>query len=350
MKEYGGADIGYGTHGFFYLASYWQMTGCKETLASLRRFAQFLAYFVHPDGTIGGEYSSRNTEFYYPAGFEILAGECCCSAGIAARMRTSIADRRACGVWAMDLFNFMPMLNNLLFAMDAGKDGAAFDPVACERAPFSKYFPESGLWVVNGERHYAIIGLSKGGTVSLFDKEQRRLVARHAGLVAVAGTRRYTSQDYTPRPSVVWSDDGNTAQLQVPWKAMGQITFSPMLFLAFRLFNLSLGRVPIASRWFKQLLVRALIGVRRRPSMVHRRTVRVSAGTVYIEDDLGLPVAVDRLFIAAQFTSIHMGSSLYTDIRSVEGSTVVTEFQCKEHVRLTATLGPTGAQWRMAAG
>ena len=152
MKEYDGADIGYGTHCFFYLASYWQMTDCDDTLAALRRFAQFLAYFVHPDGTVGGEYSSRNTEFFYPAGFEILAAECPASAGIAARMRRSIAERRVCGAWAMDIFNFMPMLNNLLFAMDACKDGVAADPVACERAPFSKYFAESGLWVVNSER------------------------------------------------------------------------------------------------------------------------------------------------------------------------------------------------------
>ena len=347
MKEYDGADIGYGTHGFFYLAAYWQMTNCEETLAALRRCARFLACFVHPDGTIGGEYSSRNTEFYYPAGFEILAAECPASAGIAVHMRGSIAERRVCGVWAMDVFNFMPMLNNLLFAMDASKEGNVADPVACEDVPFSKYFAECGLWVVNSELRYAIIGLSKGGTVSVFDKKQRRLAARHAGVVAVAGARRFTSQDYTFRPAVTWSDDGKTATINVPWKNMGQLVFSPMLFVAFRLFNLSIGRLPAASRWLKKLLVRVLISRGHRPPILHSRTLRVTAEAIHIEDDIAMPVKIEILVVAAQFASIHMGSSLYADVRALEDSTQTFEFPCKGRVRLNATLGLTGARWQM---
>lgn len=347
MKEYDGADIGYGTHGFFYLASYWQMTRCEQTLAALKRFAQFLAYFVHPDGTVGGEYSSRNTEFYYPAGFEILAQECPASAGIAAQMRRSIEERRVCGVWAMDLFNFMPMLNNLLFAMDSHTQAEQAEPVACERAPFSRYFSECGLWVVNNERHYLIIGLSKGGTVSLFDKRQRRLVARHAGVVGVAGKRRYTSQDYTLAPTVAWSDENNTVTLQVPWRRMGQTVFSPLLFVGFRLFNLTLGRVPAASRGLKKLLVSVLIGRRRPPSVVHTRTLRVTEDAVLIDDDLTTPASIDSLVVAAQFASIHMGSSLYADIRAVEGSTATQTFACAGRTRLRARLDATGAHWEM---
>ena len=349
MKEYDGADIGYGSHGFFYLAAYWQMTGCDKTLAALQRFARFLAYFVHPDGTVGGEYSSRNTEFYYPAGFEILAPHCPASAGIAVHMRRSLAERRACGLWAMDLFNFMPVLNNLLFAMDAVNEGAPADAVACERPPFSKYFAQSGLWVVNSERCYVVVGLSKGGTVSLFDKDQRRLAARHAGVVALAGKRRFTSQDYTLDPAVTWSADGQTATVQVAWKNYNQIVFSPLLFIAFRTFNLSLGRVPAVSRWLKQLLVRVLIARKHRPPIGHRRAVRVSADSVHIEDEISAPAPVDQLVVAAQFTSIHMGSSMYADVRSVEGSAATTAFPCKGRVRLFGTLSTAGAQWRSEA-
>lgn len=346
MKEYDGADIGYGTHGFFYLAAYWQMTGCDTTLDALRRFAGFLAYFVHPDGSIGGEYSSRNTEFYYPAGFEMLAAHCPASAGIAAHMRRSIAERRVCGVWAMDVFNFMPMLNNLLFAMDAGAEAAPVDPVACERPPFSKYFPQCGLWVVNSERSYVIVGLSKGGTVALYDKERRRLAARHAGVVAVAGKRRLTSQDYTLEPAVAWSADGQTATLQVPWKRLNQIVFSPQLFIAFRAFNLTFGRVPVVSRWLKQSLVRVLIAGKQRPAVTHQRVIRVGVDQVHIEDQIVLPAQVESLVVAAHFTSIHMGSSMYADIRAVQGSTSAESFSGKARMRLVGSLSTAGAQWR----
>jgi hypothetical protein len=347
MKEYDGADIGYGTHGFFYLASYWQMTGCSETLVALRRFARFLAYFVHPDGTIGGEYASRNTEFYYPAGLEIVAPECPASAGIAAEMRASILQRRVCGVWAVDIFNFMPMLNNVLFAMDAAREGVAHEPVGYLREPFSRYFAECGLWIVNGERHYAIVGLSKGGTVSLFDKEKRRLAARHSGIVAVAGARRFTSQDYTLKPPVVWSADGSSATIDVPWKKFDQLVFSPGLFVAFRVFNLSIGRLPAVSRLLKRLLVLTLISRKQRPAIAHQRTVRFTTEAFHIEDDIALPAAVDHLVIAAQFASIHMGSSFYADVRTVEGSTEAITFRCRERVRLMGTVGLAGAQWRL---
>ncbi len=307
------------------------------------------SYFVHPDGTLGGEYSSRNTEFYYPAGFEILAAHCPASAGIAAHMRRSLAERRACGLWAMDLFNFMPMLNNLLFAMDAVDEAAPAAQVACERAPFSRYFAQSGLWVVNSEHFYVIVGLSKGGTVSLFDKARRRLAARHAGVVALAGDRRFTSQDYTLEPAVTWSDDGRTATLQVPWKNFNQSVFSPLLFLAFRAFNLSFGRVPAVSRWLKQVLVRVLIARKRRPAILHQRVVRLLPDGVRIEDELAIPANVESLVVASQFTSIHMGSSMYADVRSVEGSTGLKAFPCYERMRLVGTLITAGAHWRSEA-
>ena len=192
-----------------------------------------------------------------------------------------------------------------------------------------------------------VIGLSKGGTVSLFDKEKQRLAARHSGIVAIAGKHRFTSQDYTLEPCVAWSEEGKTVTMATPWKKFDQVVFSPALFVGFRLFNLSFGRLPAASRWLKQLLVRVLITRGRRPKIVHSRTLRITAETVQIEDDIALPVGVDGLVVAAQFASIHMGSSLYTDVRAVEGSTATITFACKERVRLTATLGLTGTQWRM---
>jgi hypothetical protein len=45
-------------------------------------------------------------------------------------MRPSIEQRRVCGVWAVDEFNFMPMLNNLFFASDAAEPR---DDPRCER-------------------------------------------------------------------------------------------------------------------------------------------------------------------------------------------------------------------------
>ena len=34
---------------------------------------EFIKNFIHPDGSIGGEYESRDTTFFFPAAYEILS-------------------------------------------------------------------------------------------------------------------------------------------------------------------------------------------------------------------------------------------------------------------------------------
>jgi hypothetical protein len=347
MREYDGADIGYGTHGFFYLAAYWQMTGCDRTRQALDRFAEFLEYFVHPDGTIGGEYGSRNTEFYYPAGLEMFAPASAAAASVASALRQSISDRRVCGVWSMDAFNLMPMLNNLLFASAALSTHAAARPLPHERPPFNRLFKEAGLWVINRERFYAVVGLSKGGTVSVFDKATRRLCARHSGLVALAAPTHLTSQDYQLSPAARLSSDGNSVDLDVPWKTLNTRVFGPVLFLLFRVFTLTLGRFPAVSRQVKQLLVYALIHRKTRPGVTHTRHIAIADDGIEIRDQLAFPATVSELSAVEQFTSVHMGSAFYADVRSYGSGAGVQRWPVQSPtLRLVGRLTTDGSTWR----
>lgn len=346
MAEYGGADPGYGGHALFYLAAYWQMTGCARTQDALVRAADFLSYCVHPDGTIGGEYGSRNTEFYYPAGFEMLATVSPASAAIAGAMRTSIHDRRVCGVWSMDEFNLMPMLNNILFALDAAAPALMPAPLPFEGEPFRRYFPEAGLWVVNEPTYYAVVGVSKGGTVSVFDKASRRLTARHSGLVAEHAGRRFTSQDVQLSPPVVRGADDGSLKTTVPWKTLKTSAFGSPLFMAFRLFTLTVGRLPIVSRWVKALLVRVLILRKSRPTVRHERTFRVAADGIDIVDTLETPWSSGELRVVEQFTAIHMGSALYADQRTFGPGPAIATFALRRRMTLRGAMTTAGASWQ----
>ena len=63
-----------------------------ELHQSLARSLEFLQHFIHPDGTLGGEYSSRNTTFYYPAGLEMLAGTIPAARAIAGFLRRRVGE------------------------------------------------------------------------------------------------------------------------------------------------------------------------------------------------------------------------------------------------------------------
>lgn len=345
LREYEGADIGYGTHGLFYLADYWRTTGERRVLEACDRAAAFLQYFVHPDGTIGGEYGSRGTEFYYPAGFEMLAGESPACAAIAEGLRPAVAARRVAGVWGVDEFNFMPMLNNLLFAMDAATERAA-PPLPHQGEPFRRHFAAAGFWVVNEPAYYAVIGLGKGGTVSVFDKARGRLAARHAGLVLEDRGRAFTSQDLVT-PRAVWDAGGAAVTLEVSWKRLRTTVFSPWLFLAFRLFTITLGRIPAVSRAVKGALVYVLIRRRRRPAFRHRRALALAADGVEVRDELAALPAGATVRAVEAFTAMHMGSALYPDIRvaSLSGTEPAWTVGANGRLSLAGRLAVSGASW-----
>ena len=73
FSEYGGADVGYLTVSLNYMALFYKLSWREEALDSCNKIIDFLQYFVHPDGTTGGEYGTRNTEYFLPAGFEIMS-------------------------------------------------------------------------------------------------------------------------------------------------------------------------------------------------------------------------------------------------------------------------------------
>lgn len=70
--EYEGCDLGYQTLTLSLLARLYQRRPEPALREVLIRGAQMIAEFVHPDGSFGGEYFSRNTYNYFPHGLELM--------------------------------------------------------------------------------------------------------------------------------------------------------------------------------------------------------------------------------------------------------------------------------------
>ena len=73
FPEYGGADIGYLSVSLDMLAEYYSLSHDERVVEPLNRMVDFLQYFVHPDGTVGGEYASRNTIYFLPGGLQVMS-------------------------------------------------------------------------------------------------------------------------------------------------------------------------------------------------------------------------------------------------------------------------------------
>ena len=71
FSEYGGFDVGYSYILLDYLARLWKNSKDKRDAAD--KLIEFLSYFIHPDGTTGGIYTSRQTTYIIPSGLEIFS-------------------------------------------------------------------------------------------------------------------------------------------------------------------------------------------------------------------------------------------------------------------------------------
>ena len=58
FPEYGGADIGYLSVSLACLAEYHALSGDETVIRALENILGFIQFFVHPDGSTGGEYGS----------------------------------------------------------------------------------------------------------------------------------------------------------------------------------------------------------------------------------------------------------------------------------------------------
>jgi hypothetical protein len=191
FDERGGIDVGYLSTTLDYLCEAHRIEPRDDVLDAARRVADVLQFFCHADGTCGGQYGSRNTEYLVPSGFEYLAAEHAPSAAVCAwfheRVLGADAASGARSFYAAfyAAFDDRYMCHNILHAAlrareylaARGPRGGAADslvPVPSSGA-HEKLFADAGLWVFGDWRYQAVVALGKGGVVHAVCPEGRVL-------------------------------------------------------------------------------------------------------------------------------------------------------------------------------
>ncbi len=70
--EYEGCDPGYHTLTISCLAQVYELNPDERLKKAIAKGVELAAQFIHPDGSYGGEYTSRNTYNFFPYGFELV--------------------------------------------------------------------------------------------------------------------------------------------------------------------------------------------------------------------------------------------------------------------------------------
>jgi hypothetical protein len=300
--EYEGADPGYQTATIDFLAKYRAASGDTDLLAPLARAVDFCRYFVHPDGSYGGGYGSRNTYNVFPAGFEILASEIPEAGAVAAALRHGMAEGRR--AYADDDRIFFHWVWDYLQAYLHHKPLDGPPPALGAR---TRHFTEARLYVRDEPGRYTVLSLAKGGVLAVFD-DAHRLYSDHGLVGRFDDGRIVVSQlldDYRSRV------EGDVVTVEGRFGYARRLRPTPWRQIAFRLFTLTVGR--LASDVVRRMLQRLLIVGKRRAGLAFRRTIRFTrpltiVDEVWWEDD-SRGRRVTELYVGSDHTAIYVATS-----------------------------------------
>ena len=307
--EYEGADPGYQSLATYYLADIAVRTEPGALLESLERSVRFLSRCVHPDGSFGGFYGSRNTRFYIPSGFHLLAPHSPTAAAIARRLAASVATKSVVTLSALDAPNRGPVFNSYCWAATLPVAPTADEAVLpCDSGSDERIvLPGAGLVVDSGPRHYTIVSLNKGGVVQHYVDGQQSLV--DCGAVYRDRRGRYGStQAFDANPE--WRLDGENLEITSGVSTVLTETPSPLQFAALRLAAISVLRSRRVREWVKRRLVSRLITRPPRWALTNVRHVRLGADLSIDDRQVG-DAAATPIARPGPFTAIHMASQGY---------------------------------------
>ncbi len=305
------------------------MSGEKKVLEMLKNSLEFLAYFVHPNGTIGGEYGSRNTELYYPSGFEYLSDKIPEAASIAERFRKSIGEG-SIHLNEMDIRNLVPFLTSYVLAfLEKSK------PIKKVKLPyeneFEKHFPDAQLFVKSNKRYYAILGVSKGGVLKVYDKKKKELVYSECGYIGtLRNGKKISSQMLNYTDEVIVNDNKvkfETNFFHVPLRVM-----TPLKFFLFRMFNLTVGRSYKINNFIRnRFIVKGFIMPKKPIDLKIAREFTFLDDSISIEDTfINNGLKLKEMKKVEKFTTVFMASSKYYQEQDLVESKVFGKDLSKE--------------------
>lgn len=313
--EYGGPDIGYLSLAIDYLCKYYLKTRDEQVREMINRSLSFIKNFIQPNLTAGGEYTSRNTEYLIPHGFEISSkfNEDACFIASAVRKTLTTADSFP------HLFDdrYLTYVGYtwLQAYLDANTDldNRIEDNINSHFSnSFRKYYADSGLLIINDVCKHFIVNVKKGGAFRVFDKKTSRTHS-DSGVLIKSNGQWYTSGWLSTKGQYNISDNEITIQgnmWKVPDKALTTVRY-----ILLRLFQLTFGRSSIISLWMKERL-RDLLITKTKPSDITYNRLIMLEGDVddllKVTDSVQSPSAeISAISVFAKDTQVYVPSSRY---------------------------------------
>lgn len=315
--EYGGADPAYLSLAVDYLAVDYHHSHDERVGAALERALDFMVWFLHPDGSYGGEYGSRNAKYLMPHGLELMAAQSASARYLLRALHRALRQGRVVSPVLMDdrYTGFFLAKYAEAWADHQPLPAAEADEVEAPRG--TRIFPGAGLAVASGPCAHTVVGLSKHGVVKCYTQDpEATALYSDAGYFAVfAGGAVGTTQwlDLGVKHQLVQGAGRLEIELECNMTKMN--TSLPLVRWGapFRLFLHCWGWNSALMEWFGKWVKDKMIRSRCPLPLQVKRRILLDDHQLQVVDQLHLEsgARLTRLIRSCQAGALHVASSRY---------------------------------------
>lgn len=302
FPEYEGCDIGYQTVTLEFLARCAQAAPELVPPDMLTRLTGFLRAFAHPDGSLGGEYGSRNTYNFYPGGFALLSTRSDAAAEMLGlhlrgleRGTANVLDDDGC---------FGHLLSSSVTVLTAPALRVltpAFEPTA---QPWLRVYPDCGLFLGGAGALRLYGNLTKGGCFKIFQEE--RLLCSDTGFAGELADGTLFCQN-NPGCSK-GAAEGAMVRITGTMRRLRNKRLTQASMLALRLLCFVFGGFSGFSRAIRRTMQAMLIYDRSTVPVNFSREIRLDDQCIEVKDVLSSS-NIARLFLTPDCVNIHVITS-----------------------------------------
>jgi len=278
FQEYEGCDPGYQTLTISLLARLYELRPTPQLKEAIIRAVALAAVFVHPDGSYGGEYGSRNTYNFFPHGFELVGKWMPEALAINDRFLIGLANGLA-PCYGDDHIVGHHVWSYLL----AWRDFVEDRPRPTPRLTGQIWLHDANILVDRRQGTELYLALNKGGVFKLFRGNQLVISDTQFSLQVREGSAVKNAVGHMiGHYQVDVGEDQVSIRGSLGWAKQRQMT--PMNLLALRLVMLSIGR--FFPNLIRKLLQRMLITDKRDAPFTFSRLLKWENGRWRITDEL----------------------------------------------------------------
>lgn len=319
--EYGGADIGYLSLAIDYIAKYYLKTHHTDALEILKKSISFISNFIYANYSFGGSYASRNTEYVIPSGFEIMADILPENRFLLEEIREAYLGKKTLTPDFFDDRYLLYLGYNYLQAFLYASDKMVEKRLQLPNAVIQ--YPKLGTKIIRKDYFCIVCNYRKGGNFKI-TFSNGKVIDDWGVILELRKGEKYFS-GWLNYDSTYREDSDSFFVVQTSFQKAERILFTPLKFIAMRLFVLTTGLVPGIAGWLKNKLRDIIITKQSKASVSLTRAFNFYDQKITITDKIEKGKDIKKITVGAKVSYIFVPSSSYFQISDLSN-------QCNSYI------------------